>query len=169
MFEFVGTIDNSPYLCLPAAISYRQNVLGGEARITNYIQSIARRGAQIIADMLGTDILDDASHSLTQCALQNIRLPLGTRGGEGERYIGAAELEGKSETYMVDVEKAAGVTQYLQRTMTREFGTFIPVILYRGNWFARVSGQVYLDEEDFRFGGRVLKELVERVRNGEGV
>lgn len=164
MFEFAGTIDRSPYLCIQAAKEYRQYVLGGESRIMKYIQDISQRGAQIIAGMLGTEVLDNNGRTLTKCALQNIRLPIGIRSRE--RYISPKEREGKVETVLVDDHKKALLTHYLQRVMSQEFNTFIPVILYRGNWYARVSGQVYLDEEDFRFGGRVLLDLVERVKNG---
>ena len=129
-----------------------------------YIQDISQCGAQIIAEMLGTEVLDNTGRTLTKCALQNVRLPIGTRSRE--RYISPTEREGKIQTVLVDNYRKTLLTHYLQQVMSQEFNTFIPVILYRGNWYARVSGQVYLDEEDFRFGGRVLLDLVGRVRNG---
>jgi len=158
-------MDNSPYLCLPAVAKYREEVLGGEARITKYIQGIAKRGAEIIADRLGTEILDNEGGTLTKCALQNIRLPIGIHG-EG-RFVATREKEAGVEVVLVEAEKADALTHYLQQTMIQEFNTFIPVILYRGNWYARISGQVYLDEDDFKFGAEVLLELVNRLRNGE--
>lgn len=164
MFEFVGTIDSSPYLCLPAAVNYREKVLGGEARISTYIQNIGHRGAQIIAEILGTEILDNEEGTLTKCAMQNIRLPIGTNK-EG-RFVTTKEREGTVKTFLVEAEKAGALTHYLQQAMIEDFNTFIPVILYRGNWYARISGQVYLDEEDFKFAGTVLQKLVEKVKNG---
>ena len=164
MFEFIGTIDDSPYLCVPAAVKYREEVLGGEARITEYIQSIAKRGAEIIADKLGTEILDNEEGTLTKCALQNIRLPIGTCT-EG-RFVAAREKEAGVEVVLVEAEKASALTHYLQQTMVQEFKTFIPVLLHRGNWYARISGQVYLDEDDFKFGAEVLLELVNKLRKG---
>lgn len=129
-----------------------------------YIQDISQHGAQIIAGMLGTEVLDNIGQTLTKCALQNVRLPIGICSRE--RYISPKEREGKVQTVLVDNHKKTLLTQYLQQVMPQEFNTFIPVNVYRGNWYARISGQVYLDEEDFRYGGKVLLDLVGRVRNG---
>ncbi|KAF8476763.1 putative aminotransferase, partial [Kalaharituber pfeilii] len=166
MFEFVGTLDNSPYLCVPAAIAYRQHVLGGEAKIMSYCQALAQRGARIIAEMLDTDILDNATGTLGKCCLSNVRLPIGTTSPS--RYVSAKEQDGSgAETYIVSARVAPNVVNYLHQTMVDEFKTFIPVILYRGNWYARLSGQVYLEEEDYVWGGKVLRELVKRVIAGK--
>lgn len=35
-FEYIGTLDNSPYLCVKDALDFRERVLGGEARIQRY-------------------------------------------------------------------------------------------------------------------------------------
>ncbi|KAK0621975.1 pyridoxal phosphate-dependent transferase [Bombardia bombarda] len=46
-FEFVGTLDNSPYLCVKDAIRWREEVLGGEERIcamVNVALSLAVEG-----------------------------------------------------------------------------------------------------------------------------
>lgn len=45
-FEFTGTADRSPYLCIPAAINWRRDVLGGEDRIMRYTQKLAKEGGK---------------------------------------------------------------------------------------------------------------------------
>ncbi|KAJ4364708.1 hypothetical protein N0V83_009305 [Neocucurbitaria cava] len=74
-FEFVGTIDNAPYLCVPAALAWRAS-LGGETAIRNYCQTLAQQGGQHVANSLGTEVMDNGSKTLTQCAMVNIRLPI---------------------------------------------------------------------------------------------
>ncbi len=66
LFQFVATTDNSPYYCVPAAINFRQNLCGGEEAIYNYIRDIAQRGADLLAMLLGTEVMDDldAGHGL---------------------------------------------------------------------------------------------------------
>ncbi|CBX99244.1 hypothetical protein LEMA_P084830.1 [Plenodomus lingam JN3] len=40
-FDFVGTIDNAPYLCVPTALTYRTQHLGGEQKIRTYCSTLA--------------------------------------------------------------------------------------------------------------------------------
>ncbi|ETI27825.1 hypothetical protein G647_00274 [Cladophialophora carrionii CBS 160.54] len=59
LFQFVATADNAPYYCVPAALNFRQNLCGGEEAIYNYIRDIAQRGADLLAMLLGTEVMDD--------------------------------------------------------------------------------------------------------------
>jgi hypothetical protein len=59
LFQFVATTDNTPYYCVPAALNFRQNICGGEEAIYNYIRDIAQRGADLLAMLLGTEVMDD--------------------------------------------------------------------------------------------------------------
>jgi len=58
------------------------------------------------------------------------------------------------------------VRDWLTLKMVREFHTFMALIFYRGEWWVRLSAQVYLELDDFEWGAVVLKELCERVRQG---
>ncbi|KAI5784983.1 pyridoxal phosphate-dependent transferase [Peziza echinospora] len=165
MFEFVGTVDSSPYLCVPSGLAFRKSI--GEDKIFSYLKSSANRGATIIAESLGTDILDNAEGTLTDCALVNVRLPIGV--DDAGRHISALEAEKGGDVFLVAQKQAFGVTEYLKITMVEEFNTFIAVLVYRGNWYARVSGQIYLEDEDFEFGAKVLKELIQRIKTGAAV
>lgn len=149
--QFVGTIDNTNYLCIPDAIKFRQEVCGGEEKIMKYCEDIARDGGQKAAEILGTEVMDNAEGSLTKCAFANVRLPLKIGDGEGE----------------VKRQDAAGVVEWLKRKASEEKDTYLQQILYRGNWWWRISGQIYLEVEDVVWGAGVVKELCERVRKGE--
>ncbi|KXL45683.1 hypothetical protein M433DRAFT_143727 [Acidomyces richmondensis BFW] len=61
-FEFTGTLDNTPYLCVPAALAWRRRVVWdgkrGERAVVEYMADLARLAGQ------------------TLCAFANVRLPL---------------------------------------------------------------------------------------------
>ena len=151
MFQFVGTIDNSPYLCVPKAIEFRKEVCGGEAKIMQYIQEVARDGGKRAAEILGTEVMDNAEGTLTRCALVNVRLPL---------QIGA----GDNEVHEEDLQVAA---QWLSRTLMDDFDTFMAIYFYGGHLWVRLSGQIYLEVEDIVWGAEILKGLCQRVARGE--
>ncbi|KAI0804306.1 pyridoxal phosphate-dependent transferase [Xylaria sp. FL0064] len=142
-FQFVGTLDTSPYVCVKEAIEWREQVLGGEAKIMEYTQVLAWEGGRIVARILGTEVLDNESQSLSRCAMTNVALP-------------------------IDVNIATITTQHwMMRIMVEEYKTFIALIIHAGRLWARLSAQVYLDVEDFEWAGQTLLELCERVKRGE--
>ena len=81
LFQFVATMDNSPYYCVPAALNFRQNLCpGGEEGIYNYIRDVAQRGADLLAMVLGTEVMDDMDE------------------GRGLRTMGSLEGSGRGRT-----------------------------------------------------------------------
>ena len=104
LFQFVATADNSPYYCVPAAMNFRQNLCkGGEDGIYEYIRDIAQRGADLLALVLGTEVMDELDEgrglktmgsleasdrregknwagSLRDCAMSNVLLPIHISG-----------------------------------------------------------------------------------------
>lgn len=105
LFQYTATIDNSPYYCVPAACNFREKLCGGEEAIYNHIRNIAQRGADILASVLGTEVMDDLdpgeglkamgsyeggdrragnwdgwSGGLRDCAMANVLLPIKIAG-----------------------------------------------------------------------------------------
>ena len=149
MFEFVGTHDVSGYCSVPAALKFRQDVCGGEERILGYCRQLVREGGALVAERLGTEVLDDEEGNLTRdCLLVNIRLPLTA----GAIAMGA--------------EGPLIVVQWGQKA-TMEYSTFIPWVWHAGAWWARLSAQVYLDISDFERAATVLEAVCRRVQTGE--
>lgn len=62
---WVGTQDFSPYLAVPAALQFREDLLGGERRLNEYCHNLAIQGGQAAAKVLGTSILETDSQELT--------------------------------------------------------------------------------------------------------
>ncbi|KAF2805190.1 PLP-dependent transferase [Mytilinidion resinicola] len=159
-FSFVGTIDNSPYLCIPAALKYRESI-GGEKAIMAYNSALANAAAKHVAKVLGTEILQNSTGTLTNCCLTNVRLPL-----EVDAIVKVMAAKGLMKTA---AEVQSLVRDWMVERMVEEYDTFIAMVVYGGAWWVRFSGQVYLDMEDFEWAGTVLKELCGRVGKGEFV
>ncbi|OGE56551.1 hypothetical protein PENARI_c003G09498 [Penicillium arizonense] len=154
-FDFVGTTDSVSFLTVPEAIQWRQTVCGGEDKIRQYCIQLSRKGGQRVAEILGTKVLGNVSHSLTECCMVNILLPLTkpTSGDESMiRTAGAPSIT---------------VTDWMQQTMIRRFKTFMPVFPFQGSWWVRLSGQIYLEESDFEWAGWTLKDLCETLLDEE--
>ncbi|KAI5839188.1 pyridoxal phosphate-dependent transferase [Morchella snyderi] len=153
MFEFVGTVDTSPVLCIPAALRFREVVCGGEDRIMAYAQDIGHRGAQLIAQRLGTEVMERDRES----CLWNVRLPLVISGARAAR-------EGEA---VVEEGAVARVGEWAMRVFNGEFNTAIPLLVHDGECWARVSGQVYLEMSDFEVVAGVLENVCKRIAERE--
>lgn len=115
-FEYVGTLDNSPYLCVQDAIEWRKTVLGGEERIMKYLRDLACSGGQEVARALGTWVMRNEDDTLGDCGMVNVAMPLivvhdeaGAKVAEGEdQRTGAADVEDAAPVNALDAEHGAG-------------------------------------------------------------
>jgi selenocysteine lyase/cysteine desulfurase len=155
-FEFIGTIDNAPYLCIPAALAWRESI-GGEDVILKYCQTLARDGAKLVAKELGTEVLENAAGTLGLCMLANVRLPISVAK--------AKDFAAKAGVQEADVGGA--VRDWMSKTSIDDYGTFIMSLFYGGAWWVRLSAQVYLEMADMEWAAQTLKKLCERVEAGE--
>ena len=141
-FEFNGTVDATPYLCVPAALKFRQDI-GGEDAIIKYCNTLAFEGGEAVAKILGTEIMapDPEAVDGGRCPMINIRLPL------------------------LPIPKTEVETVY--NTFTKEVGirenTFVQVYVHNAHWWVRISAQVYLEMKDFVWIAGVLKKECEKV------
>ncbi|KAG4422022.1 hypothetical protein IFR04_004881 [Cadophora malorum] len=150
-FEFIGTIDNTNYLVAGEAIKWREEVCGGEKAIIDYNTKLAREGGATVAKILGTKVLDNATHSLTNCCLVNVLLPLA---------VGAEDVAG---TVTIKPEHIGKAKEWLQSTLIDEHKTFLAIWFFQGQFWARLSGQIYLEMEDFVWAGETLKKICQGV------
>ncbi|RFU29866.1 hypothetical protein B7463_g6462, partial [Scytalidium lignicola] len=146
-FEFVGTIDNTNYLTVAEAIKWRAEVCGGEAAIYENCVRLAREGAKVVVDILGTEVLDDSKHCITECCLFNVRLPVSPAS--------------------IAADRRNAVTQWIAETAISDYNTFMAIYFFQGAWWARLSAQVYLDLDDFKWAGETLKALCDKVGRRE--
>jgi selenocysteine lyase/cysteine desulfurase len=152
----VGTIDNSPYLCIPTALEWRESI-GGEDIIRSYCQTLVRQAAQCVAQALGTEVMKNSTGTLGQCCLSNVRLP-----------ISLSKVQDVASQNGIDKEDVGIIVRdWMKKLSCEEYSTFIMIYWYGGFWWTRLSGQVYLEMKDFEWAAKTLKEMCERVENGE--
>ncbi|KAL6863611.1 selenocysteine lyase-like protein [Trichoderma novae-zelandiae] len=157
-FEFTGTRDYAPNFCVKDAVAYRRDVLGGEERILDYLWDLNKRGSRLVAERLGTEVLENSKGTLRNCAMANIALPL-WRGERGP--------EGKEGDVVVPAEEGDGLVVWMMSTMARDYNTIVPMFWLGDRFWVRMSAQIYLDLGDYEFGAETLRKLVERVGKGE--
>ncbi|PGH08709.1 hypothetical protein AJ79_05900 [Helicocarpus griseus UAMH5409] len=168
-FEFVATNDDSPYFCIPAALKFREEVCGGEEKIMSYCLQLAHEGGNLVAEILGTDVMCEpgvdpevqGASKIRQCALVNVRLPLAVDDGSGRH------VEKESPYPLIKGKDAMDVGKWIQQKLMFEHEIAVPTFPHGGWMWSRLSAQVYLELEDFRWVGGVLKGLVERAGKGE--
>ncbi|USP74079.1 uncharacterized protein yc1106_01353 [Curvularia clavata] len=157
LFDYVATMDYTPYLCIPAALEFRTQVCGGEAKIREYCYDIARKGGEVVAEILGTSILTTKSETMRQCAFANVELPIVFKKKE----------EVDSSKGELDIDDAVKVAAWIKRTAAMEKDTYFQTALHAGKLWVRLSGQIYLEEDDFKWAAPRLLELCERAKKGE--
>lgn len=167
-FEYTGTIDNSPYLCVKDSIRWRRELLGGEEKVFEYLVILAKEGGQRVAGILGTEVLDNATRTATNCAMVNVRLPLAIQHNANQSeegsHTGQADSPVKGVVQSKDVER---VSDWMMKTLVDKYRTFIVVYVHGQHLWTRLSAQVYLDTNDFEWAGRILLQLCEKAARRE--
>jgi len=157
-FEFVGTLDDSPYLCVPHAIEWRRDVLGGEEKILAYLWDLNKTGAKLIAEQLGTEVMDNSQGTLTNCAMSNVALPI---------WVGKLGAKGKETDTVLPADESDKAFQWLLTTLIDDYKTFIALFIHDGRFWVRLSAQVYLDLDDFKYGADALQAACDRIAKKE--
>ncbi|KAI4741790.1 PLP-dependent transferase [Aureobasidium sp. EXF-12298] len=139
-FAAVATSDDTPYLCIPAALEWRKCITfadkTGEEAIISYNKELARKGGQLVADMLGTEVLDNEGLTLGQCAMTNVRLPISPE---------------KCSEKLADL---------LNMIMNRKYNIAVNIYYYKQALWVRLSAQIYLELQHFEAAGGALREIL---------
>ena len=151
LFQFVGTSDVGPYLCMEEGLKFRREVCGGEEKIMQYCEKVSNEGGEKVAEILATKVMENSTKTLTKCCMTNVKLPLEIGDGEGKVKEADAFL----------------AVAWLARKLNEEHNMFAPPFYHGGQFWIRFSGQIYLETEDFVAAARAYKELCERVKRGE--
>jgi len=162
-YTFKGTTDNTPEMCLPTALAYRES-LGGEAAILSYCQKLACSAGARVAEVLRTRVLENEEGTLGNCCFTNVALPL-----DRATLLDLMRSRTEAGTKTTTKEAKIGTTilDWLTRQLVERHDTFMAIIFYADEWWVRLSAQVYLDMDDFELGAKLLKGLCEEVRAGK--
>jgi len=153
-FEFVGTVDPAPYLCVPAALKWRREVCGGEEKIREYCVGLNKKASECVAAILGTEYMECAERTLRECNMSNVRLPLNV-----EEIADMCARRG-------DLFDGDQVRDWMTLKCMHAYGVFMVFVYYNNAWWVRLSSQIYLDLSDFERGAGVLQRVCEDVRKG---
>ncbi|KAJ5225976.1 hypothetical protein N7468_007201 [Penicillium chermesinum] len=164
LFEFVATTDDSPYVCVPAALKFRREVCGGEDAIIAYNEKLANEAGDAVAKILATEVLQEPDlkpgevSNMRRCAMSTVRLPIAVADGTDP-------VPGAMAT--ISVDEASRAFAFIQRTLMQEYDTFVPTFQH-GPWlWTRLSAQTWLEKSDFEWLGGVLHELCGRIARKE--
>lgn len=166
LFEFVATSDDSAYLCIEAALKFRKEVCGGEEAIMKYCQTVSNEGADAIASILRTEVLQEPDlkpgekSSMRACALTTVRLPIAVADSPTESTANGALTT-------ISPQEASRAFAFIQRTLLEKYDTFVPTFQHGAWLWTRLSGQIYLEKSDFEWLGGILRELCEQIARKE--
>ncbi|TNY20098.1 pyridoxal phosphate-dependent transferase [Rhodotorula diobovata] len=149
-FNWSGTIDWSPVLATTAALDFRRDVLGGEERIYDYCHSLALEGGELVAQILGTEVLRNEKAEdgeLTACMV-NVSLPLPA-----------------PSTY--SPQSLSRLTAFWISRLSTTHKTFAPLYVHDDTFWVRLSAQVYVELLDFREGGEAIRSVCDEIKRGE--
>jgi hypothetical protein len=125
-------MDHTPYTIVPEAINFREEI-GGEEAIRKYCWDIARQGGRRVAEILGTDVMDNKSGTLSQCCFANVRLPL------------KFEDSGNGKGSGLSAGDAGKVKQWIKLIAFQEADTYLQLEFYAGSMWLGLAGRYTLD------------------------
>lgn len=138
-FADLNTRDDTPYLCVRAALEWRKKLVWkdkkGEEAIMSYLYYLAEQAESAFAAALGTEVLSQGITSMT-----NVRLPL-----EMDIITGGVP------------SNVGKVSTWVMKEMMEQHGTAINLTFYNGALWIRLSAQVYLTVQDIEVAAGRLK------------
>lgn len=153
-FEFVGTVDVCPYLCVPEALKWREEVCGGEEAIRRYCFDLNKEASERVAQILGTEVMENEKGTLRECCMSNVKLPLNAEEVRG-LCRGKQEFDGNA------------IRDWITFQAMKDYDIFMAFAFYNDTWWVRFSSQIYLELGDFEWAAGVLKNVCEEVKKGK--
>ncbi len=137
-FRWLGTDDYTPYLAVPAALEFMDNL--GWERVRNHNRNLARVGREVVRAALGTDPATSPELDHLFEAMTLVRLPEG----------------------VVATEEDARALQIL---IAKKLNTETSPIAWNGSGYLRLSAQVYNAPAEYERLAAGLPHLLEAQRS----
>ncbi|KAJ4479393.1 pyridoxal phosphate-dependent transferase [Lentinula aciculospora] len=138
-FEWNGTIDFVPYISASCALDFRA-WLGGEHVINAYCHRIALEGGKRLAQILGTEIIDEGQDFQFTLNMVNVAVPF-------------------PPTMSSDFE----IDMAFRRKLLIKKKIYPAFFYHNGKWWTRCSAQVWSQVEDFEFLGEAILEACKEI------
>lgn len=129
-------MDFSPYMTVPAALKFREDV-GGEQAIMSYTHRLAVDGGNFIANVLGTEVLQDVDQIAN---MVDVRLPIDNPD-----------------------DLRLNTNFWFDTLLYRFPQVFVPAYRLGGQWWIRISAQIYNDLTDFEVLGNVFSTICNEI------
>lgn len=154
-FEFTGARDASAWLAVKDALEWRENVLGGEERIMDYLVELNKTGGQRIANRLGTFVMNNSDGTMTDCAMSNVALPI---------WVGAKGEGAKDSDVVLPLKALDKAMMWIFKLMMDQYRTSMPPFIHGNRFYIRVSAQIYIDLRDYDFAATIAEHIVTGLR-----
>ncbi|KAJ3736567.1 PLP-dependent transferase [Lentinula guzmanii] len=145
-YEWNGTLDFVPYISASCALDFRA-WLGGEHVINAYCHRIAIEGGKRLAQILGTEIIDQGNDFQFTLNMVNVAVPF-------------------PATMSSDFE----IDMAFRRKLLIKKKIYPAFFYHNGKWWTRCSAQVWSQVEDFEVLGEVIleacKEIIDEFGDG---
>ncbi|GAA99426.1 uncharacterized protein L969DRAFT_86671 [Mixia osmundae IAM 14324] len=139
-WDWPATEDISRYLSIETALDFRE-MLGGEQRIQTYTHGLAMRGGRRMAEILGTEVLENEEGTLT-ASMVNVRLPVD---------FASVDDFNKQKNAIRDI-------------LFDEYDCFAPCFFHNGKTYVRASAQVFNDLTDFEYVAIAYLEICRNIK-----
>jgi selenocysteine lyase/cysteine desulfurase len=133
-FMWYGTDDYSSLLTVEQAWSFRRSEFGGEQAIRSYTHQLAVEGGRLVARILKTEMMFDWCTELIP-SMVCVRLPPSTAGTD---------------------ERLAR----LGLDLLKDYGVYVVTFKFRGEWWLRLSAQVFNQLDDFAYCAESVKSFL---------
>jgi isopenicillin-N epimerase len=145
-FNWTGTDDPTPYLCIPEAIRFMGSLLpGGWLELMNKNRNLAIAARKLICQTLDIPLptSDEMLGSLASIPLPNKFLKV-SNSSEKIDYLNS-----------------------LQELLSQKFAIEVPVITWgdSSTQLLRISAQIYNTKEQYEYLAETLKSLIDRTRS----
>lgn len=119
-------------------MNYRESI-GGEKAIRTYTHNLAVQGGDLVAKIFGTQVMENSTKTLT-ASMVNIELPAFT-------------------TTKSDVE----IMQFFLNKSIYDYNTTLSVYRNNNKWWVRLSGQIYLELDDFEKAAEIILAIIKEL------
>ncbi|KAF9075416.1 pyridoxal phosphate-dependent transferase [Rhodocollybia butyracea] len=148
-FEWNGTIDFVPYISASCALDFRE-WLGGEEVINTYCHRIALEGGKRLAQILGTEIIDEHQGFQFTLNMVNVAVPF-------------------PPTMSSDAE----IDMAFRKKLLIKKNIYPAFFYHNGKWWMRCSSQIWSQVEDFEVLGELVliacKEIIAEFGDGSNL
>ncbi|ODQ66463.1 PLP-dependent transferase [Nadsonia fulvescens var. elongata DSM 6958] len=132
--EALSSQFSASILALEASFDFVENTCGGIERVNEYNIDLAQRGGKEIAKIWGTEMVDDAYKT----AMVNVCAPV-----------------------TIKTDNPGALATQISKIVYEKHKIFIPIVYVGGQYYARISAQVYSELEDFVKGANAFLDVIE--------